>query len=479
MTTTTDSSETPSLSPQQHKLLPVIVAIALFMQILDATVLNTALPEMASYFNHSALSMQWAVISYALTLAIFTPISGFIADKYGTRTTFLIAISVFTGGSLMCALAPTLGSLIFSRIIQGLGGALLMPVARLTLIKSYPRDRILSVMNYAVMPALIAPIIGPLAGGYLVEFASWHWIFLINIPIGILGLWAGYQLMPNFKESHPTMDFLGFLLFGGAMASLSYALEFTHNITTDNLIAVAFFATVILLSLLLLVGYYYHAKRLERLQQSPLFSPQLFFVRTFRVGIIGNLLTRLGMSAIPFLLPLLLQVVLGYSPSQAGWFLTPIAVGALLTKPLITPVVRRFGYRMVLFANTSLIGINILLLSQYSHIPLWLVTPILLFMGACNSLQFSIMNSISIARLRSHQTSSGNSLLSTNQQLSISLGIGLGASLLHLLTPTNASLAELNAVFSKVFLILGALTLLSACYFLKLHKRDGASMYRQ
>ncbi len=167
----------PNLTETQKKYLPIIVAIVLFMQILDATILNTALPAMAKDLHQAVLSMQWAVISYTLTLAIFTPISGFIADKYGTKTTFMVAVSIFTLGSLMCALSPTLNSLIFSRVVKGLGGALMMPVAKLTLIKSYPREQMLSIMNYAVMPALIGPVIGTLVGGYLVELASWHWIF--------------------------------------------------------------------------------------------------------------------------------------------------------------------------------------------------------------------------------------------------------------------------------------------------------------
>lgn len=481
LTTAKDSDQPtlPTLSPVQQKFLPVVVAIALFMQILDATVLNTALPAMARDLNQPALSMQWAVISYALTLAIFTPISGFIADKYGTRTTFLVAISVFSVGSLMCAISPTLGSLIFARVVQGLGGALLMPVARLTLIKSYPREQMLSVMNYAVMPALVAPVVGPLVGGYLVEWASWHWIFLINLPMGLLGLWVGLKLMPQYLQRNPSMDLLGFLLFGSSMACFTFALEFVNNISAEKPQTSIFAAMVAGLAVALLVGYYYHAKHSEaRNGQQPLFGLDLFMVRTFRVGLLGNLLTRLGMSAIPFLLPLLLQVVLGYSPSQAGWMLAPIAIGSLVIKPLVTRIVRYFGYRRTLVVNTTIIGLNIMLLSQYNqHTPLWLSIPLLTFMGACNSLQFSAMNTISIARLRPYQTSSGNSLLSANQQLAISFGIGLGASVLHLLTPARASLAQTQVAFSHAFLLLGILTILSGLYFLRLHPRDGVGLY--
>lgn len=473
-------NQTMILNAKQQKWLPIVVAIALFMQILDATILNTALPAMAKDFQQSALLMQWAIISYALTLAIFTPISGYLADKYGTKNTFMLAIFVFTLGSLLCAMSPTLNSLIVSRVIQGLGGALLMPVAKLTLIKSYPREQMLSVMNYAVMPALIAPILGPLLGGYLVEFASWHWIFLINIPIGLLGVWVSWLLMPNFVQSTVNMDWLGFGLFAGAMASITFALEFANDISIENLQASVYAIIMAFFGVMLLVGYYFHAKSSITHNKKPaLFGLDLFSVRTFRVGIVGNLLTRLGMSAVPFLLPLLLQVVFHYSPSQAGWLLVPMAIGAFITKPLVTKVVKRFGYRLTLIGNTVAIGLNIIMLSQIDETTFYGYSALLLLvLGACNSLQFTVVNSISIAKLRIKQTSSGNSLISVNQQLAISFGIALGTAVLHILTPESASLLQMQQAFSETFVILGILTILSGLYFLRLHPNDGQGMYK-
>lgn len=467
------------LSEFQRKYLPLVVAIALFMQILDSTVLNTALPAMATELHESPLAMQWTVISYALTLAIFTPISGYIADKYGTRTTFLVAIGVFTLGSVMCAVSPTLGSLIFARVVQGLGGALLMPVAKLALIKSYPREQILKVMNFAVMPALVAPVIGPLVGGYLVELASWHWIFLINVPMGALGIWASWKLMPNLTQRQPSMDLLGFLLFGASASSFTFALEFASHTNANHVLTTVYAVLVGLLGALLLVGYYFHAKYSEsRNGQKPLFGLDLLLVRTFRIGIVGNLLTRLGISAVPFLLPLLLQVVFLYSPSQAGWLLAPIAVGALVSKSLVPTVLKRFGYRRVLVGNTLIIGIIIISLSQITaDTPHLLLVPLLTVMGMCNSLQFSAMNTITIARLRPSQTSSGNSLTAVNQQLSISFGIAIGAMLINVLKPEHGSLTQMQQAFSVSFMVLGVMTILAGLYFLRLHPYDGRGMY--
>lgn len=456
-----------TLTKTQEKYLPYVLAVALFMQILDATILNTSLPQMAQALGESPLKMQWAVISYALTLAIFIPISGFLADKYGTRRIFLSAIVIFSIGSLLCAAAPTLDLLIGSRIVQGIGGAMMTPVARLILVKSYPRNQLLTVMNFAVIPALIAPLVGPVLGGYIVEYTSWHWIFLINIPMGLAGFILGKKLVPALFEDTKRLDWLGFGLFAAAACGYTMAVEFGSQVGRGIyglMLAVA--------ASILLGAYVAHAKR----RKAPLFPLSLFDIRTFRIGITGNLFTRLGISAVPFLLPLLLQVVFEYSPSKAGWLLAPIAIGAMGVKPFVSKIIQRYSYRTVLVYNTTLIGILILLLAQFNDPSKWLwFIPILIIMGACNSMQFSAMNTITIGDLEGAQTSSGNSLMAVNQQLAISFGIAFGAALLNLLRE-QFHLDTLTA-FQTTYWILGGLTILSGLYFLRLKPEDGRGLY--
>ncbi|WP_058368839.1 DHA2 family efflux MFS transporter permease subunit [Psychrobacter sp. ENNN9_III] len=456
-----------TLTPTQEKYLPYVLAVALFMQILDATILNTSLPQMAQALGESPLKMQWAVISYALTLAIFIPISGFLADKYGTRRIFLTAIVIFSVGSLLCAASPTLDFLIGSRVIQGIGGAMMTPVARLILVKSYPRNKLLTVMNFAVIPALVAPLVGPVLGGYIVQYASWHWIFLINIPMGVLGFVMGKKLVPALFEDTKRLDWLGFGLFAAAACGFTLAVEFGSQVgrgVYGLLLAVA--ASV------LLGAYLAHAKR----RPAPLFPLSLFDIRTFRIGITGNLFTRLGISAVPFLLPLLLQVVFEYSPSQAGWLLAPIAIGAIGIKPWVSKIIQRFSYRKVLVLNTLLIGLLIIVLAQFDNPDNWLwFIPLLIVMGACNSMQFSAMNTITIGDLEGAQTSSGNSLMAVNQQLAIGFGIAFGAAVLNLLRERFG--LDTLAAFQTTYWILGILTILSGLYFLRLKPEDGRGLY--
>lgn len=455
------------LSPSQAKFLPYVLAVALFMQILDATILNTALPEMALALGESPLKMQWAVISYALTLAIFIPISGFMADKYGTRKVFLSAIVLFSIGSIFCAMSPSLNILVASRILQGIGGAMMTPVARLILVKSYPRNQLLTVMNFAVIPALIAPLVGPLVGGYLVQYASWHWIFLINVPMGILGMIIGFKLVPDLREAAGKLDWLGFGLFAIAAGLLTLAVELLSK--PDKAL---WGVSLVAIGISLLLMYARHARKAT----NPIFPLSLFDIRTFRIGITGNLFTRLGISAVPYLMPLLLQVAFKYTPSQAGWLLTPIAVGAMGIKPWVSKIIQRFSYRKVLVINTTVLGTLIILLAQLdASMPWYYIAPLLVVMGACNSMQFSAMNTITIGDLKGSQTSSGNSLMAVNQQLAVSFGIAFGAAILTVFS--DRLNFEIISAFHATYYVLGIITIISGLSFLRLKPEDGRGLY--
>lgn len=280
--------------------LPWIAAMAFFMQALDATILNTALPAIAHSLNRSPLAMQSAIISYTLTVAMLIPVSGWLADRFGTRRVFIIAVSLFTLGSLACALSSSLTELVIFRVIQGIGGAMMMPVARLALLRAYPRSELLPVLNFVTMPGLVGPILGPVLGGVFVTWASWHWIFLINIPIGVIGILYARKYMPNFTTPRRRFDIGGFLLFGLSLVLFSSGIE----LFGEKIVATWQALAVIAVSLLLLVAYVRHARRYP----TPLISLSLFKTHTFSVGIAGNLATRLGTGCVPFLMPLMLPI---------------------------------------------------------------------------------------------------------------------------------------------------------------------------
>ncbi len=466
----TDSTQ-PDLA-QHRRYLPALLGVSIFMQMLDATILNTALPAIAKSLNESPLNIQAIIIAYTLTLAICIPISGYLADKFGTKNIFLLAVALFCFGSLMCALSPTLNSLILSRVIQGIGGSLLTPVARLALIRAYPKSELLKAINYAIMPALLGPIIGPLLGGYLVEIASWHWIFLINLPMGILGLMVGLKHMPDFRNDETHFDVLGFFLFASAAFLLTLGLEFLGH---QQAIPFAIFVTSS--GLILLYSYWRYAVKKPDIA---LYPPSLFSVRTFRIGLWGNLAARIGISSIPFLLPLLLQVSFGYSASTAGWLLTPLAISALLTKSMIPRIMNYFGYRKILIFNTILVGVGIMSIGLLTpQTPLSLIVALLFVIGTANSVQFSAMNTLTLTRLRDYQNSSGNSLMAVNQQLAIGFGIAIGAMILRFLHD-QPWLTEGNTyiAFRWTFVIVGFTTVLSSAIFMLLHPKDGDQLLK-
>jgi EmrB/QacA subfamily drug resistance transporter len=456
-------------SSQEKRILPIILATAIFMLMLDSTILNTSLPAIAEDLNESPLNMQSAIISYVLTVALLMPISGFMADRFGTKKVFIGALAVFALGSLFCSLSQNLNQLVISRVIQGVGGSMMTPVGRLTLIKTFPRNEVVRAMNFAIVPALIGPILGPLVGGYMVDYFSWQWIFLINLPIAFIGLILSLVYLPDYHSENSGFDLKGFLIFAGATFTLSVSLELMGNavLTTPLLLG-------LVLGFLLLYFYYRHArKRVE-----PIFPLDLFQVRTFRVGIVGNLITRLGISSIPLLLPLMIQIGYGKSAVISGWMVAPMAVTAMLGKSVVMGILNRLGYRQTLMINTLIIGALIctLAIPDVEHSPYWHI-PIIAVLGFFNSIQFTAMNSIAIADLRPYHTSSGNSLLSVNQQLAIGFGVAFGLVILKLFEgDTSLIQNEIHNAFRYTFLVIGGMTMVSAFVFGRLHVRDGDNL---
>jgi len=451
------------------KILPAILATAIFMQMLDSTILNTSLPSIAKDLDESPLNMQNAIIGYVLTLALLMPVSGFLADKFGTKKVFIFSLAMFSIGSLFCSLSQNLTQLVISRVIQGIGGSLMTPVGKLALIKTFPKNELLKAMNFAIIPALIGPVLGPLVGGYMVDYLSWHWIFLMNIPIGVIGILLSLKFMPVYKSPIIDFDLKGFLIFGAASLLLSMALELFGSTVTNTPVLL-----VTSLGFLMVYFYYRHAKR----DNNPIFPLNLFKVRTFRVGILGNLATRLGISSIPLLLPMMIQIAYGKSAVTSGWMVAPMAITAMFGKSTVISILNRFGYRSTLMTNTFVIGILIccLAMPDVHHSIYWYI-PIIAVLGFFNSVQFTSMNSISIADLRGYHTSSGNSLISVNQQLAIGFGVAFGLIVLKIFQGDTALIKnEIHNAFRYTFVVVGALTILSGLVFRRLHPKDGLNM---
>ena len=444
-----------------HKPLLWLVSLAIFMQMLDATIVNTALPSMAHSLGESPLQMQSVVFSYALAVASFIPASGWIADRFGTRRTFLAAIVLFTLGSLACALSPTLHWLVAARVLQGVGGSMLLPVGRLTVMRSVSRERFLSAMSFIAMPALVGPLLGPTLGGWLVQVASWHWIFLINLPIGVAGLVAALRIMPDhYGQEQRHFDMAGYAMLAFGMVALSVALDGASGFDSTH----AFALLLAVIGLAALAGYWLHAAG----RADALFPLTLFHVASFRIGVLGNLFSRIGSGAMPLLIPLLLQVGLGMSPMAAGMMMIPVALAGMAAKRAAVMLVERFGYRRILMTNTVCVG---LAMASFVFIDaglaLWLRLLQLAAFGAFNSMQFTVMNTVTLRDLDSGQASSGNSLLSMVMMLATGFGAAAAGSLLSAFGSHFAGHGA-TAALHATFVCVGAITLSSALVFWQL-----------
>src|SRR5471030_1418271 len=354
-------------SPTSKRLLPWLVAVAFFMESLDTTILNTAVPTISAALHVGSLSMKAVLASYTLSLAVFIPISGWVADRFGTRRVFATAIGLFTLGSFLCGKSSNIHILVACRILQGCGGSMMVPVGRLTLVRTFAKSELLRTMSFVSIPALIAPMLGPIAGGLIVGYLHWRFIFFLNIPIGLAGLVLVYLHLPDYREekTHP-LDIVGLILFGSGIALLSYVLE----IFGEHTLSVFEMSGLVTVSAILLAGYAMHARTLS----FPLLDLGLLRIRTFRAAVSGSFFTRLGIGGVPFLLPLLYQVGLGFTPIQSGLLMMPQALAALSLKLTMPGILTRFGYRQVLISNTVILGLLILLFATVGvETPVWLI----------------------------------------------------------------------------------------------------------
>ncbi|WP_025916985.1 DHA2 family efflux MFS transporter permease subunit [Herminiimonas sp. CN] len=459
-------------NPVVKSYLPWVVATALFMEQLDSTIVNTAVPAMAASLQVTPLSLKAVVTSYILSLAVCIPISGWMADRFGTRRVFSSAVAVFTASSMLCGLALNVPMLVAARILQGIGAAMMMPVGRLAIVRTFPKSQLLSAMNFVVIPALIGPLLGPTVGGLIVHWLSWREIFFVNVPVGLAAQFLIHRYMPDYRGAIARpLDLIGLVLFGSGTALLSWLLEIFGEHTIDATST----AILLLLAVSLLAAYAWHASQMRY----PLLRLQLFQVRTFRVSVLGGFITRLGLGGLPFLLPLLYQLGLGLPAWQSGLLMMPTAAAAMGMKLISARVLGRFGYRRVLIVNTVMIGCTICLFALIDAAsPLAMIVLLGLAQGFFNSLQFSSINSMVYADINSADSSMASTLASALQQMSMSFGLAFGSLVAGWYLgglPQTDQLAVTRALH-YAFLTLGGLTVLSSLTFWTLRSEDGASV---
>jgi len=435
-----------------------IVAFGFFMQTLDTTIVNTALPSMARSLGEDPLHMHMVIVSYVLTVAVMLPASGWLADRVGVRNIFFSAIVLFTLGSLFCALASTLNGLIMARVVQGIGGAMMVPVGRLTVMKIVPRDQYMAAMTFVTLPGQIGPLLGPALGGILVEYASWHWIFLINLPVGIVGAVATLWLMPNYTMQTRHFDFSGFLLLAFGMAALTLALDGQKTLG----IPTAWLGLMVAGGVIALGLYLKHARGNDR----ALFRLELFRTRSFSTGLLGSFFGRIGSGMLPFMTPVFLQIGLGFSPFHAGLMMMPMVLGSMGIKRIVVQIVNRFGYRHVLvFSTLALALITLLFMGTALQGWIWILPVVLLLQGVINAIRFSTMNTLTLKDLPDALASGGNGLLSMVMQLSMSLGVSVAGLLLGAFGHQHLTLESAQSVFLYTYLSMAVIIALPALIF--------------
>lgn len=473
--TPSSKPESDALSARERRairMIPFIVGCALFMQMLDSTVVATALPAMAEALNTSVVRMNVTITSYLLAVAVFVPISGWAADRFGSKRVFMAAILLFTFSSVACAASQTLTQLVIARVVQGIAGAMMVPVGRIILLRKVPKTELLSAMAFLSMPALLGPILGPPVGGFLVTYASWHWIFLINIPVGVVGL---FLIQRFIKDDYPVtprrLDWPGFILSGVALSTLVFGFEALGHRSLPWQQLTALMGAGLICGLL----YIWHAKR----AQFPILDLSLLSIPTFSIATLGGNLCRFAVGASPFLLAILLQVGFGLSPFSAGMITFTGAVGSLAMKLVATPIIRRLGFKRVLTYNALLAGAFVAMCGLFrADTPVWLMAAILIIGGFFRSLQFTAVNTLTYADLGPEDMSRASSFAATAQQLGISLGVACAAVTMNLsMHGRGASELGLTDIVWG-FAVIGLITAASALSFMRLPAGAGDNLNR-
>jgi EmrB/QacA subfamily drug resistance transporter len=456
--------------------LPFIVAATFFMEYLDTTIIATALPQMAQSFKIGPNELSLGMTAYMLTLAVFIPISGWVADRVGSRTVFAWAIVVFTLASVLCGISSNVFEFTAARILQGMGGALMVPVGRLIVVRNTPKDKLMKAISTITWPAIVAPVVGPSLGGFITTYFSWHWIFLINVPFGLAALSAVIALVPNERSSEKRpLDLVGFFLSGLALTSLLYGTELASHTEVRLTEAILFIAVGIVLGVLS----YRHGMR----SPHPLLDYSTLRVKTFNATIVAGSFTRIGIEAVPYLLPLMFQIGFGLSAFQSGLLLLASAIGNLGMKVFTTRILQRFGFRRVTLVNGSIAGVFVLACGLLMPTtPVAFVLLIIFVYGLARSMQFSTLATLAYADVTEAQKSAASTLWSVAQQMTIGMGIAFGALGLRIASYFNggSSVDDMPHFsmmdFHWAFVMAGVLILLSVLGYRGLARDAGSNL---
>jgi len=455
------------------RIVPLIVAVALFMENMDSTVIATSLPAIAADIGTSPLTLKLAVTSYLLSLAVFIPVSGWTADRFGARTVFRGAIAVFMLGSIGCALSGSLSEFVVARIVQGMGGAMMTPVARLILVRSVDRRELINAMVWVTLPALVGPLIGPALGGFITTFISWHWIFLINIPIGLAGIALATIFIEDVRAQTPDpFDPLGAVLAGVGIGGLAFG---------GSLLGLNFLPTSVVLALIVMgagaaYAYVLHARRTP----APVLDLSLLEIPTMRAAVVGGFIYRSGIGAMPFLLPLLLQLGFNLTAFQSGLITLSNVVGAMGMKTVIPFILRRYGFRRVLVVNALISAVLVATCATFTPgVSFAWIVGVLIVGGFFRSLEFTSLNTIAYADVDNRRMSRATSLVAVAQQVSISVGVAIGALAVDLTLWARGRDTITAADFQPAYLTIAVIAGCACFVFARMPADAGAELARR